>query len=86
MVERQAELVQLKIRLRADMKRQIEKLSILADRSLNQQIVLMLEAALLAERAGVGGPDGVIKAIQAKAETNAIEQLSQRLLKLEGRQ
>jgi hypothetical protein len=59
--------------LRTDLKRAVERLAILNDRSLNSQIVLMLESAVLAEKAGVGGVDGVVRAVQAKAAANAVE-------------
>jgi hypothetical protein len=81
--EMAAHLVPVKIRLRSDLKRRIERLAILSDRSLNAQITLLLESAVLAEQSGVGGIDGVIKAVQSKAASAAIEELYQRFLQLE---
>jgi hypothetical protein len=60
-------MVPIKIRIREDLRRQIERLAKRDGISINQQIVTLLESGVLAEKAGFGGVGGVIRAAQAAA-------------------
>jgi hypothetical protein len=86
MARRAAEIVAVKVRMGLDLRKQIEKLADMNDRSVNSEIVRLLEGAVLAEKAGVGGIAGVAKAIQGSSAAAALEDVIKRLEKLEGKQ
>lgn len=79
MAKRPSEIIGIKIRVREDMRREIEKLAKKNGQSVNQEIVNLLDAALLAERMGLGGVEGVIKAAQKNAHEAAFEEIIKRL-------
>jgi hypothetical protein len=65
MARKAADIVAVKVRMRKDLRRQIEKLARKNDQSVNAQTVLLLESAVLAEQSGVSGIGGVLKVVQS---------------------
>ena len=72
-------IIPVKVRMREDLRRQIEKLAKKNSHSVNNETVRLLEAAVLAEEMGLGGIEGIIKAAQGGALTRAYEELIRRL-------
>jgi hypothetical protein len=71
--------VQYKLRLPDDLGRQIKRLAAKSGRSLNGEMVHLLQSAVLAERAGMGGIDGVIKAVQSSSAAFAVQETIKQL-------
>jgi hypothetical protein len=60
-------IVPVKIRIREDLRRQIEKLAKKSNRSVNNETVRLLEAAVIVEETGLlGGIEGIIKAEEGR--------------------
>lgn len=75
---RLTDTVAVKVRMREQLRRDIERIAIKNDRSNNSQIVMLLEAGVLADKAGLGGIDGVIRAVQSSSAAYAVEEMSKR--------
>ena len=79
MARKPADIVPVKVRMREDLRRQIEKLARKNGQTVNGQTVLLLESAVLAEQLGLGGVDGVIKAVQSASAAFAVEETIKKL-------
>jgi len=79
MARKAADIVAVKVRMRKDLRRQIEKLARKNDQSVNAQTVLLLEAAVLAEHSGVSGIGGVITSVQSSTAAFAVEETLKKL-------
>lgn len=73
------ETTQYKLRLPDELGRQVKRLATKSGRSLNGEIVHLLENAVLAERAGVGGKEGVLNAIQGSSVAEAVRETIKQL-------
>jgi hypothetical protein len=72
---RATEIVAVKIRLREQLRRDIERIAIRNDRSVNSEIVRLLEAAVIADKAGIIGIDGMIRNVKAASAEDAIQEI-----------
>jgi hypothetical protein len=79
MARKPADIVPVKVRMREDLRRQIEKLAKKNGQTVNGQTVLLLESAVLAEQLGLGGIDGVIKAVQSASAAFAVREMAKQL-------
>jgi hypothetical protein len=79
MPRKPSDLVQYKLRLPHELARQIDKLSTKSGRSFSAEAVRLLEGAVLAERVGMGGIDGVIKAVQHSSVESAVQEVLKQL-------
>jgi hypothetical protein len=79
MPRKPTDLVQYKLRLPHELVRQIEKMRAKSGRSFSAEAVRLLESAVLAERAGVGGFDGVVKAVQSSSAAFAVQEVLKQL-------
>jgi len=79
MARKPADIVAVKVRMREDLRRQIEKLAKKSGQSVNAQAVLLLESAVLAEHSGVGGISGVITAVQSSTAAFAVQETIKQL-------
>jgi hypothetical protein len=79
MARKPADIVAVKVRMREDLRRQIEKLAKKNGQTVNGQTVLLLDSAVLAEQLGLGGVDGVIKAVQSSSAAFAVEEIIKQL-------
>jgi hypothetical protein len=75
MARKSTDIVAVKVRMREDLRRQIEKLAKKSGQTVNGQTVLLLESAVLAEQLGLGGVDGVIRAVQSSSAAFAVEEI-----------
>jgi hypothetical protein len=78
MARKPTDIVAVKVRMREELRRQIERLATKSGRTVNNETVRLLDAAVLAERLGVGGFDGVIKAVQSSSAAFAVEEVIKR--------
>jgi hypothetical protein len=72
---RATETVAVKIRMREQLRRDIERIAIRNDRSTNAEIVRLLEAAVLADKAGIVGVDGIIKVVKSASAAEFAEEM-----------
>jgi hypothetical protein len=79
MARKPADIVAVKVRMREDLRRQIEKLAKKNGQTVNGQTVLLLENAVRAEQLGFGGFDGIVKAVESSTAAYAVEQTYKRL-------
>lgn len=79
MARKPADIVAVKVRMREDLRRQIEKLAKKNGQTVNSQTVLLLESAILAEQHGLGGIEGVIKAVKSSSAAFALQEISRQL-------
>jgi len=79
MVRKPSEIVAVKLRMREVLRRQIEKIAKKNGQTVNSQTVLLLESAVLAEQLGLGGVDGVVRAVQSSSAAYAIEEMMKQL-------
>jgi hypothetical protein len=79
MARKPADIVAVKVRMREDLRRQIEKLAKKHGVTVNGQTVLLLETAVLAEQYGVGGVDGIIRAVQSSSAAYAVQEMAKQL-------
>lgn len=62
--------IAIKVRVREETRRKLERIALLNDKSINTVIGEMLQAAVLAEKAGLGyGNEMAVKAIQSSSAT-----------------
>jgi len=74
------EWVAIKVRVREDLRRKLERIAILDDKTINGVIGEMLQAAVVAHQAGLGyGTETTIKAIQSSSAAFAVEETLKRL-------
>jgi hypothetical protein len=78
MARKPSDIVAVKIRMREELRRQIERLATKSGRTVNNESVRLLENAVWAERNGVGGMEGVIKAVQSSSAAFAVEEVLKR--------
>ena len=72
--------VAIKVRVREDLRRKLERIAILDNKTINGVIGEMLAAAVITHQAGLGyGADVMIKAIQGASAMNAVEQTLKKL-------
>jgi hypothetical protein len=71
--------VQYKLRLPDDLGRQIKRLAGKSGRSLNGEMVHLLQSAALAESLGMGGIDGVVRAVQSSSAAFAVQEMVKKL-------
>ena len=76
MVRKADTVVPVKVRMREDLRRRIEKIAKRNAQSVNNQTVLLLEAAVLAEEMGLGGVEGVVMAARGDASKKAFEEIT----------
>jgi hypothetical protein len=79
MARKPTDMLQYKIRVPYELSRQIKKLADKSGRPISNEIVRMLEAQVLAERLGVGGVDGVIRAVQSSSASFAVQETIKQL-------
>jgi Arc/MetJ-type ribon-helix-helix transcriptional regulator len=69
------ETVAVKVRMREQLRRDIERIAIRNDRSTNSEIVRLLEAAVIADKAGIIGVDGMIRVVKATSASDAVQEM-----------
>ena len=79
MTRKPTEMLQYKIRVPYELSRQIKKLADKSGRPISNEIVRLLEAQVLAERLGLGGVDGVVKAVQSSSAAFAVQEVIKQL-------
>jgi plasmid stability protein len=79
MARKPTAIVGVKLRMRESLRRQIEKLATKHGHSVNQETIRLLESAVLAEQVGLGGIDGVIKAVQSSSAAFAVQETIKQL-------
>jgi hypothetical protein len=79
MARKPTDLLQYKIRVPYEMSRQIKKLADKSGRPISNEIVHLLEVQLYAERLGVGGMDGIAKAVQYSSAADAVQEMVKQL-------
>jgi hypothetical protein len=68
--------VAIKVRVREETRRKLERIAILSNKPINTVIGEMLQAAVLAEQAGLGyGTEMAVKAIQSSSAADAVHQV-----------
>jgi len=72
---RATETVAVKVRMKEGLRRDVERIAIKADRSTNEMIVRLLEAAVIADKAGIIGTDGMIRTIKAVSAEDYAERI-----------
>jgi hypothetical protein len=77
MARKPSEIVAVKVRMRQDLRQQIERLAKRRGESVNNEMIRLLECAMLAEQAGVGGINGVLRAVQTPVAVTVAETLKQ---------
>src|SRR5690242_7084097 len=70
------DMVQMNLRLRESLRQKIEALAKKSDRSLNGELVHLLEYAVTAEQLGLGGIDGLAKAASGSSAMNAVVEMA----------
>jgi len=79
------EWVAVKVRIREELRRKLERIAILDNKTINGVIGEMLQAAVIAHQAGLGyGAETTIKAIQSSSAAFAVEETLKRLRLDEG--
>jgi hypothetical protein len=77
---RPGDWVAIKVRVREDLRRKLERIAILDNKTINGVIGEMLQAAVIAHQAGLGyGAETAVRAIQSSSAAYAIEEMSKRL-------
>lgn len=72
--------VAIKVRVREETRRKLERIAILDNKTINGVIGEMLQAAVVAHQAGLGyGTETTVKAIQSSSAAYAVEETFKRL-------
>jgi hypothetical protein len=79
MARKPADVVAVKLRMKEGLRRQIEKLAKKNGQTVNGETIRLLESAVLAEQLGVGGLDGVVKAVQSSSAAFAVQEMVKQL-------
>lgn len=80
MATKPGDWVAIKVRVREDLRRKLERIAILDNKTINGVIGEMLQAAVVAHQAGLGyGAETTIKAIQSSSAAFAVQETLKQL-------